>query len=174
VVGNGIKVTLAGGALPANIFWQVGTSATLGTTSEFKGTLLADQSISLNTGANLEGRALASIAAVTLAANAITRPPSAPAALSGKGKAPRALLKNHPNRFNRTARIEFMLPEGGRTTLVLLDARGREVAALFDGRTEPGITNQVGFGTDGFARGLFFSKIHNDGIVHVAKMLLVD
>ena len=59
-VGTGIKVILAGGAKAANIFWQVGTSATLGTTSVFKGTIMADQSISLGTGASLEGRALAS------------------------------------------------------------------------------------------------------------------
>ena len=74
-VGNGIKVTLAGEAQASNIFWQVGTSATLGTTSAFKGTILADQSISLNTGATLVGRALASTAAVTLASSTVTRPP---------------------------------------------------------------------------------------------------
>ncbi|OGS34750.1 MAG: hypothetical protein A2293_03585, partial [Elusimicrobia bacterium RIFOXYB2_FULL_49_7] len=73
-VGNGIQVILAGGANARNIFWQVGTSAALGTTAIFKGTIMADQSISLNTGAVVEGRLLASIAAVTLASNAITLP----------------------------------------------------------------------------------------------------
>jgi len=75
-VGNGIQVTLAGGAQASNIFWQVGTSATLGTTSVTQGTIMANQSISMNTGATLNGRALASIAAVTLASNVITRPPT--------------------------------------------------------------------------------------------------
>lgn len=174
VVGNGIKVTLAGGALPANIFWQVGTSATLGTTSAFQGTILADQSISMNTGASLDGRALASIAAVTLASNAITRPPPAPAALYGRGQAPRAFLRNHPDRPGRTARIEFSVPRSGWSTLVLLDSQGREVAALFDGRTEAGRTHHVRIGTERFAQGLHFSKLSHDGNVHVAKMLLVD
>lgn len=68
------KVFLTGNARAANIFWQVGTSATLGTTSVFKGTIMADQSITLMTGAVLEGRALARIAAVTLDASRVTAP----------------------------------------------------------------------------------------------------
>jgi hypothetical protein len=73
-VGNGRQVILAGGAQAKNIFWQVGTSATIGTTAAMKGTILADQSITLRTGATLIGRALTRIAAVTLDANAITIP----------------------------------------------------------------------------------------------------
>ncbi len=52
----------------------MGSAATLGTTAMFAGTILADQAISLGTGATLDGRALARIAAVTLADNAVTRP----------------------------------------------------------------------------------------------------
>jgi hypothetical protein len=70
---SGRKVILSGGASASNIFWQVGTSATLGTTSVFKGTIMADQSISMNTGATIEGRLLARIAAVTLKSNTIVK-----------------------------------------------------------------------------------------------------
>jgi hypothetical protein len=71
---SGRQVILSGGAKAANIFWQVGSSATLGTTSVFKGTIMADQSITLNTGATLDGRALARIAAVTMDSNIVTAP----------------------------------------------------------------------------------------------------
>lgn len=70
----GTQVILSGGAQAANIFWSVGTSATLGTNSIFYGNILADQSISLNTGAVLYGRALTRIAAVTLQTNVVTKP----------------------------------------------------------------------------------------------------
>jgi hypothetical protein len=73
-VGNGRQVILAGGAKASNIFWQVGSSATLGTTSVVQGTILADQAITLNTGATLIGRALARIAAVSLDSSTVTKP----------------------------------------------------------------------------------------------------
>ncbi len=73
-VGNGLKVILANGANPNNIFWIVGTSATIGTTAVMKGNILADQSITLQTGATLDGRVLARIAAVTLDTNLVTKP----------------------------------------------------------------------------------------------------
>jgi hypothetical protein len=71
---TGRAVILAGGAKSANVFWQVGSSATLGSTSVFKGTIMANQSITLSTGAALNGRALTRIGAVTLAGNAVVMP----------------------------------------------------------------------------------------------------
>lgn len=68
---SGRKIILIGNAKASNIFWQVGTSATLGTTSVFKGTIMADQSISLNTGASVEGRLLARIGGITMAGSTI-------------------------------------------------------------------------------------------------------
>jgi hypothetical protein len=70
----GRQVILSGGAKSSNVFWQVGTSATLGSTTAFQGTIMADQAISLNTGATLSGRLLARIAAVTMDSNVIVVP----------------------------------------------------------------------------------------------------
>lgn len=71
---SGTSIVLAGGAQASNVFWAVGTSATLGTTSSFAGTIMADQTITLNTGAKLNGRALARIAAVNLDGSEVTLP----------------------------------------------------------------------------------------------------
>ena len=68
------QVILSGGAQAANVFWQVGSSATIGGSSVFKGTILAAQSVTMDTGATLEGRALARVGAVALDANTITVP----------------------------------------------------------------------------------------------------
>jgi hypothetical protein len=73
-VGSGGTVVLSGGATSANVFWQVGSSATLGTTANFKGNILALTSISLATGAKVDGRALAQHGAVTLDTNDVTIP----------------------------------------------------------------------------------------------------
>lgn len=68
------QVILTGNAQAKNVFWQVGSSATLGTNSAFSGTILSLQSITLDTGASLHGRALARNGAVTLDSNAVTAP----------------------------------------------------------------------------------------------------
>lgn len=72
-VTSGRQVFLAGGAKASNIFWQVGSSATFGTTSVFKGTLMVMQSITFNTGATLDGRALARTGTVIMAGNTIVK-----------------------------------------------------------------------------------------------------
>ena len=72
---DGRQVFLTGKAKASNVFWQVGSSATIGTTSSFYGTIMADQAITMKTGATLTGRLLARIAAVTLDSNTIVLPP---------------------------------------------------------------------------------------------------
>jgi hypothetical protein len=71
-VDVGRQVILIGGAQPSNIFWQVGSSATLGTNSNVSGDVIALTTITLGTGATLNGRAMARNGSVTLLANTVT------------------------------------------------------------------------------------------------------
>ena len=72
ITAAGSSVVLTNGAQACNVFWQVGSSATLGTNSFFTGNILALTSISLTTGANVVGRVLARNGAVTMDTNVIT------------------------------------------------------------------------------------------------------
>ena len=69
------QVILTNGATAQNVFWQVGSSATLGTTTTFAGSIMAQASVTLGTGATLNGRALARTGAVTLLSNPVNVPP---------------------------------------------------------------------------------------------------
>jgi hypothetical protein len=73
IVGSGSQINLIGGAQACDVFWQVGSSATIGTSSAFVGNILALTSITMTTGATLQGSALARNGAVTLDTNTITR-----------------------------------------------------------------------------------------------------
>ena len=86
VTASASNVALVNGAQAANVFWQVGSSATLGTGSSFAGTILAQTAITVTTGVSVQGRVLAGTAAVTLDSDTINAPMAAPA--SGVPQAP--------------------------------------------------------------------------------------
>jgi hypothetical protein len=77
-MGTGTSIVLSGGAQAKNVYWQVGSSATLGTTSIFKGNILAAVTITVNNGAAVEGRLFAGsgggAGAVTVQSSTITVP----------------------------------------------------------------------------------------------------
>jgi hypothetical protein len=100
VTASGSRVLLSGDINPCNVFWQIRSTATLGTHSTMVGTMMALISINAATGASVAGRLLARNGAVTLDSNVITRPlscgadaapapevSSAPPAIAVPGKA---------------------------------------------------------------------------------------
>ncbi len=72
-MSSAVRITLAGGALAKNIFWQTAGAVTLGTTSHFEGNILSQTGINMQTGATINGRMLAQTA-VTLQMNTVTKP----------------------------------------------------------------------------------------------------
>ena len=74
ITSSASSIVLINGASECNIFWQVGSSATLGTGSQFVGNILALTSISVQTGVTVQGRALARNGAVTLDNDVFTQP----------------------------------------------------------------------------------------------------
>jgi hypothetical protein len=72
ITAPGSSVDLANGAQACNVFWQVGSSATVDTNSAFKGSILALTSITVKTNAVIEGRTLAQNGAVTLDTDTVT------------------------------------------------------------------------------------------------------
>lgn len=83
-IGTGATIILTGGASACNVFWQVGSSATIGSAAQFIGTVMADVSVTAQTAATVEGRLLARTGAVTLDDNVIVAPSgcSAPGTVS--------------------------------------------------------------------------------------------
>ena len=87
ITGTNSAVDVINGGFQSNVFWQIGSSATLGVSTDFAGTLMAFTSVTVNTGASIAGRALAVNGAVTLDTNDVSRPsaptvPDAPTALT--------------------------------------------------------------------------------------------
>ena len=82
ITGASSRVLLINGAQPCDIFWQVGSSATIGASTTFVGTILANTSITMITAATLNGRALAGLiagsGALTLDTNRIIQPGGCP------------------------------------------------------------------------------------------------
>jgi hypothetical protein len=140
--GSASRVLLIGGAQPCNVFWQVGSSATIGTSSAFVGNILALTSISLTTSATLNGRALARNGAVTLDTNTITKSTCAapattpPAAAPGAGGGPTGGPGTTP---------------AGNTVRTSVRLRGprRCVGAPFSARVTGRQIAQVAFSVDG-------------------------
>ena len=128
-VGNGVEVILAGGARAENVFWLVGTSATIGTGSVLKGTVMADQSISLATGATVEGRLLARIAAVTLDAVTVTMPEALSISGGDGSDIPDefAISNIYPNPFNGQFSFDFKLPYSSMVQFNIYDVTGHQI-----------------------------------------------
>ena len=126
------SVRLIGGAQACNVFWQVGSSATLGTASTFRGTLMALTSITVATGVTVDGRVLARNGAVTLDTDTIARPTCARAVAPTPTAAPSpgpttAGAPAGPSRSGSTPGPAALTPPRGTGTAVPPGGSSRQV-----------------------------------------------
>lgn len=94
ITGSGSSILLVNGASECNVFWQVGSSATLGTGSIFIGNVLAQTSITVASGVVVHGRALARTGAVTLDNDTFTQPSCTPSAAATTTTAPATTISS--------------------------------------------------------------------------------
>ncbi len=175
-VANGAIVTLSGGALASHIFWQVAGQAALGTTAQMKGIILCQTGISMNTGASLEGRALAQTA-VTLDANTVTKTPSV-TAVDNSSIAPQTfdLSQNYPNPFNPSTKIQYSIEKAAQVSLKVYNVLGNEIATLVNSRQGAGsytVTFNSNAGALNLSSGVYFYRLESGSYVSTKKLILL-
>lgn len=88
-----------------------------------------------------------------------------------------ALLNNYPNPFNLSTTIEFTLPEGGFTELVIYNISGQKIRELLSADMTPGVHSVVWDGRDEngtpVSSGIFISRLKNRDNVFSNRMMLV-
>ena len=138
ITTTGRKVILAGGAQAANVYWQVGSSATVGTNSVFKGNILAYTSVTVATGSSLEGRLLVQTGAVSLDGDVVVVPAVVTAGVTGNGTmANHVSLTSNPVGAS-SATVRFGLATADRVEIKVYDVGSRVVRTLVNREFEAG------------------------------------
>jgi ice-binding like protein len=127
VTASGSRVILIGGAQPCQVFWRVTSSATIATSTTMIGNIMANISIQMQTGATLNGRALARTAAVTLDTNRIIQPSGCGYAVPGYVPPPSG------NILPATLGVPFELIGGFPWLLLIAIGAGAGAAAMVVG-----------------------------------------
>lgn len=174
-VGNGAIVNLAGGVQAANIFWQVAGQVSIGTTAAMKGIILCQTGISMNTGATLNGRALAQTA-VTLISNTLVKPTNVTSVNNNSVPLAFTLSQNYPNPFNPSTRIQYSLEKSAFVSLKIYNVIGVEVATLVNDNQEAGnYTVQFGINkeTKNLSSGVYFYRLEAGSFTSTRKLVLI-
>ncbi|NCP83987.1 MAG: DUF3494 domain-containing protein [Bacteroidetes bacterium] len=173
---SGRQVFLANGAKAGNVFWQMGSAATFGTTIVMKGTIMAGTQVTFGTGASLEGRALALTENVTLQQNAITLPDFDMNTAIGEENASVpsgiSLEQNYPNPFNPTTSIRFGIDKASDVRLEVFTMLGQNVSTLVNEMKAAGFYT-VSFDASNLSSGFYTYRITTDGKQLVKTMTLI-
>lgn len=171
------KVFLTNGANAANIFWQVGSAATFGTTTVMKGTIMAATQVTLATGATLDGRALALNENVTLQQNTINVPEgsflTSNEVSDNQLPSKITLSQNYPNPFNPTTNIKFGLNEISDVRLEVFNMLGQSIGVLVNERKAAG-WHTATFDASSYSSGMYIYQITANGIQSTKRMMLIQ
>ena len=174
-ISSGINVVLSGGAKAENIFWQVSGEVNIGTNAHFEGIILSMTAINMNTGASLNGRALAQ-SAITLDQNAVTQPTFTQAtSIEDADKTQPGtfvLSQNYPNPFNPTTSISYQVPVNTEVRLEVYNMLGQSVALLVNESQMAG-QYTVDFDASALSSGVYIYRLYSSGFNQTKKMLLI-
>jgi hypothetical protein len=173
---SGSYVKLINGAQWQNVFWQVGTAATLGSNSTFRGTIMALSAITANDGAAISGRLLVQTDSVSLHNNAIGGVAVVTTVRKDYAPAGFVLSQNYPNPFNPTTVISYQLPVNSQVTLKVYDVLGKEVATLVNGEMKAGsytVPFNTNTGTSGLSSGVYLYRLEAGSFVSTKKLILM-
>lgn len=130
VTATGARISLINGAQPCDIFWVVGSSATIAVSTVFVGNIMALAQIAMQTGATLNGRALARTAAVTLDTNRIIQPSGCVGSFTASYPVPAYVAPPAGNIFPATLGVPSELVNEIPWLLVIAVGAGIGVGAL--------------------------------------------
>jgi len=173
---SGSYVKLVNGAQWYNVFWQVGTSATLGSNSTFSGNVMALSAITANEGATIHGRLLAQTDSVSLHNNTIGGVAKVTVVRTDYVPTGFTLSQNYPNPFNPSTKIQYTVGNAGLVSLKVYDVLGREVATLVNGRQEAGsytVPFNTSKGTLSLSSGVYFYRLQAGSLVSTRKLILM-
>ncbi len=170
------KVFLTNGAKAGNVYWQVGSAATFGTTTVMKGTIMAGTQVTLATGATLDGRAMALNENVTLQQNTVNKPDEALGTAMEEISNPLpsnvSLSQNYPNPFNPSTNISYEINQASDVRLEIFNMLGQNIATLVNESKSAG-QYTVAFDASQFSSGFYIYRIIASGSHHIRKMTLI-
>jgi hypothetical protein len=173
---QGSFVKLINGAQWNNVFWLVGTSATLGSNSTFRGNIMASSAITAHEGATVYGRLLAQTDSVTLHNVTVGGIPVVTVVRTTSVPEGFALSQNYPNPFNPSTQIQYSIGVSGVVSLKVYTLLGDEVATLVNGNQEAGnysVTFNAGNGTSGLSSGVYFYRLEAGSFVSTRKLQFI-
>ncbi|MDO9578942.1 MAG: ice-binding family protein [Candidatus Cloacimonadales bacterium] len=178
-VANGAIITLNGGAQPQNIFWQVAGETTIGTTAQFKGIILCQTLISMDTYATVNGRLLAQ-SATTSDGNSVVEPNAVVSAFEEEipyAGSENTLISNYPNPFNPTTNIRFDIKDNESSTLTIFNLKGQKVRTLINAQLAAGQHSVTWDGTDDngnqVTSGIYLYKLKTDGRYSCTRKMIL-